>query len=86
MVDPEQTDNQQFSDTARARWSKCADWYSQFERYELPAIITCAELTDIPLKGGAVLEVACGPGLHSETLAKSFLHGNGSVLVSCDFS
>ena len=33
-----------------------------------------------------MLEVGCGPGLHSETLAKSFLRGSGSVLVSCDFS
>ena len=43
-------------------------------------------MTDLPLKDGPVIEVACGPGLHSETLARSFLKGNGSVLVSCDFS
>ena len=30
--------------------------------------------------------MACGPGLHAETLAKSFLRGEGSTLVSCDFS
>ena len=32
-----------------------------------------------------VLEVGCGPGKHSTTLAMSFLK-RGAVLVSCDFS
>lgn len=40
----------------------------------------------MPLKMGPVIEVGCGPGLHSETLARSFLRGSGSTLVSCDFS
>jgi len=32
-----------------------------------------------------VLEVGCGPGLHSELIAKSFIN-DGALLVSCDFS
>ena len=36
-------------------------------------------------KGDIVIEVGCGPGKHSLTLASSFLKING-VLVSCDFS
>jgi len=63
-----------------------SQWYSRFERYELPSVIQCAELTDLPNKTGAVIEVGCGPGIQSETLAKAFLKGQGSMLVSCDFS
>lgn len=33
-----------------------------------------------------MIEVGCGPGLHSETISMAFLKGRGSVLVSCDFS
>ena len=82
----EEKDDVEFSNYSRTKWDKQVEWYARFERYELPAIITCCEFTDVPLKSGAVLEVACGPGLHAETIAKSFLKGSGSVLVSCDFS
>ena len=43
-------------------------------------------MTDLSQKTGPVIEVGCGPGLHSETIATAFLKGEGSVLVSCDFS
>ena len=33
----------------------------------------------------AILEVGCGPGLHSEFIARNYLK-EGGVLVSCDFS
>lgn len=33
----------------------------------------------------AIIEVGCGPGFHSEFIAKNFLQKN-SMLVSCDFS
>ena len=46
----------------------------------------CAELTDLPAKTGPVIEVGCGPGMQSVTLAKGFMKGQGSTLVSCDFS
>jgi len=35
---------------------------------------------------GPILEVGCGPGMQSESIAKAFLNGEGRVLVSCDFS
>lgn len=82
----EEKDEAEFSAKSRDKWSQTADWYSRYERYELPQVISCAELTDLPLKTGPVLEVGCGPGLHSETLARGFLRGQGSTLVSCDFS
>ena len=80
------TDDTEFSKSSRNRWSAMSQWYSRFERYELPSVIQCAELTDLPNKTGAVIEVGCGPGIQSETLAKAFLKGQGSMLVSCDFS
>ena len=49
-------------------------------------MVQCVELTDLSSKSGAVIEVGCGPGVQSETIAKAFLKGGGSVLVSCDFS
>jgi len=82
----EQKEPALFSQEYRTKWDNQANWYARFERYELPQIITCAEFTDLPHKTGAVIEVGCGPGLHSETLAKCFLRGGGSTLVSCDFS
>ena len=63
-----------------------AEWYVRHDHLTISTLMTCAQMTDLPLKDGPVIEVACGPGLHSETLAKSFLKGNASVLVSCDFS
>lgn len=33
----------------------------------------------------AILEVGCGPGLHTEFIAKTYLKKD-AVLVSCDFS
>jgi len=34
---------------------------------------------------GAILEVGCGPGLHSEFIARNYLK-EGGLLVSCDFA
>ena len=33
----------------------------------------------------SIIEVGCGPGFHSEFIAKNYLL-KGSLLVSCDFS
>ena len=33
----------------------------------------------------SIVEVGCGPGFHSEFIAKNYL-AKGSLLVSCDFS
>ena len=63
-----------------------SEWYERYERFEISSVLTCVQMTDVSLKSGPVIEVACGPGLHSEVIAKSFLRGNGSMLVSCDFS
>ena len=82
----EAKDDAEFSALSRSKWDSQVEWYTKNERYELPQIICCAEMTDLPMKTGPVIEVACGPGLHSETLAMSFLKGSGSTLVSCDFS
>ena len=82
----EAKDDAEFCALSRGKWDSQVDWYARFERYELPQIICCAEMTDLPMKTGPVIEVACGPGMHSETLAMSFLKGSGSTLVSCDFS
>ena len=71
---------------AREKWNKQAAWYARFEKYEIPSVLSCVMLTDFASKTGPVIEVGCGPGLQSETLAKGFLGGDGSVLVSCDFS
>ena len=79
-------DDTDFSKQSRMKWNATSQWYSRYERYEIPAVIQCAELTDLPNKTGAVIEVGCGSGLQSEVLAKAFLKGHGSLLVSCDFS
>ena len=75
-----------FSQNSRKRWDNQSDWYSRQQRYELPSIVSCIELTDLSSKTGPVIEVGCGTGLHSETIAKAFLGCSGSVLVACDFS
>ena len=46
---------------------------------------TCLEMTKAR-SCKTVLEVGCGPGLHSEVIATSFLRNDGAVLVSSDFS
>ena len=33
-----------------------------------------------------VLEVGCGPGLHSYEIANNYIKSGDSLLVSCDFS
>ena len=70
----------------RSVWDERSQWYARFEQYELPSVIQCAVLTNAINCKGPVLETGSGPGLHSETLAKAFLQGQGRVLVSCDFS
>ena len=62
-----------------------ADWYANnIELYSYQSWIYCAALADIKDKD-TVLEVGCGPGKHSTTLAQYFLKPGG-VLVSCDYS
>ena len=62
-----------------------ADWYAKnIEIYSYQSWIYCVALANIKDKD-RVLEVACGPGKHSTTLASCFLK-KGGVLVSCDYS
>ena len=70
----------------RKRWDQMSDWYANaVERFSGQSLVTCLEMTDVRSQD-RVLEVACGPGLHSETIAKGYLKKGGSLLVSCDFS
>jgi ubiquinone/menaquinone biosynthesis C-methylase UbiE len=48
-------------------------------------MVTCAVMANMPLCK-RVIEVACGPGVHSKILATSFLNRDGGVQVSCDYS
>jgi ubiquinone/menaquinone biosynthesis C-methylase UbiE len=47
-------------------------------------MVTCAAMTNL-YDSDKVLEVACGPGFHTEILATSFIK-KGAILVSCDIS
>lgn len=69
---------------SRTRWNSLAQWYTHFELYSLQGTVTCLAMTNA-ISAKAILEVACGPGLHSEFIAKNYLQ-KGSLLVSCDFS
>lgn len=70
----------------RSRWDKMSDWYANcVERFSVQSLSTCLEMTNAR-NADRILEVACGPGLHSETIAKGWLKSGGSLLVSCDFS
>ena len=71
-------------DELRKRWNAQTDWYSQFEIYSLQGTVTCLAMTNA-ISAKAILEVACGTGVHSEFIAKNYLQ-KGSLLVSCDFS
>ena len=59
-------------------------WYTNQERMTFQGTATCLAMTDAHLCK-RILEVACGPGLHSETIAMGYLQP-GARLVSCDFS
>lgn len=59
-------------------------WYEQFELYALQSTVTCLAMTDAA-KCKSIIEVGCGPGFHSEFIAKNYL-SKGGLLVSCDFS
>lgn len=62
-----------------------AKWYENLiEKSTLQGTITCAVMTNM-YDRDRVLEVACGPGMHSLHLAQAFLKQKG-VLVSCDYS
>ena len=74
------------SDKIQAKWDNMVDWYSKnIEAYSVQGMVTCAVMAEVP-KCKRVLEVACGPGVHSKILATSFLNRDGGVLVSCDFA
>jgi trans-aconitate methyltransferase len=60
------------------------EWYKRFEQYSLQSTVTCLAMTDA-WNCDSILEVGCGPGLHSEFIAKNYLKSD-STLVSCDFS
>ena len=66
------------------KWDSMAKWYSKFEYYSFQGTVTCLNMVD-SFNSKRVLEVGCGPGLHSELIAKSFIN-DGALLVSCDFS
>ena len=62
-----------------------SEWYAKtVEKFTLQSTITCAVMTNM-MEADRVLEVACGPGLHSLHLSSQFLK-KGGVLVSCDYS
>ena len=70
-------------------WDNMSEWYEQnAERYTaqgLAQLIAMSSLYD-ETKPQRVLEVACGPGKHSNLIAQSYLRPDSSVLVSCDYS
>ena len=66
------------------RWDSMSVWYEQFELYALQSTVTCLAMTDAA-KCKSIIEVGCGPGFHSEFIAKNYL-SKGGLLVSCDFS
>ena len=67
-----------------SRWDGLVPWYKRHEQFSLQSTVTCLAMTD-SCNAGAILEVGCGPGLHSEFIARNYLK-QGGVLVSCDFS
>lgn len=62
-----------------------SDWYAKFEHFAFQGTVTCCTMVDSQNKK-RVLEVGCGPGFHSEQIAKSWISPDHSLLVSCDFS
>jgi len=62
-----------------------SDWYKFAEPFSYQSATTCLVMSNAH-NCKRVLEVGCGPGLHSELIAKSILQPNGGLLVSCDFS
>jgi len=66
------------------RWNTLASWYEKFEKFALQGTVTCLSMTNAA-NCKSILEVGCGPGLHSEFIAKNYLQ-KGGLLVSCDFS
>ena len=67
-----------------SRWDGLVPWYKRHEQFSLQSTVTCLAMTE-SCNAGAILEVGCGPGLHSEFIARNYLK-EGGVLVSCDFS
>ena len=62
-----------------------SSWYAKFEHFAFQGTVTCCTMVDSHNKK-RVLEVGCGPGFHSEQIAKSWINPDHSLLVSCDFS
>ena len=61
------------------------EWYEEIiEKFSIQSLITCAVMTNI-YESDKTIEVACGPGRHTEILAQNFMK-KGSILVACDFS
>jgi trans-aconitate methyltransferase len=69
---------------SQKRWDGMAEWYSKFEYFSFQGTVTCLNMVD-SFNSKRLLEVGCGPGLHSELISSSFIPENG-LLVSCDFS
>ena len=68
----------------RDLWDKKAAWYQDFEIFSLQGTVTCLSMA-FAHQAKSIVEVGCGPGLHSEFIAKNYLQ-KGSRLVCCDFS
>lgn len=79
-----ETSDEQKRDLDLKRWNSMSSWYEQFEEYALQSTITCLAMTNAA-QCKSIVEVGCGPGFHSEFIAKNYL-SNGGLLVSCDFS
>ena len=60
------------NEAGQAKWNMMVNWYSQFEYNTLQSTTTCLAMTEA-YKCRSILEVACGPGLHSEFIAKNYL-------------
>ena len=71
-------------EATQKRYDSFADWYTTIEHKTFQGTITCLNMVD-SLNSKRIIEVGCGPGLHSQLIAKSFM-SKGSLLVSCDFS
>jgi len=71
-------------------WDDLASWYNDSPQwFSLQGIMTCIIASSFRDDGKTpqqILEVACGPGLHSRMMAESLLRPDGGVLVSTDFS
>jgi len=78
--------NKEECEKLESQWTNMADWYAKnIEVASTQGMVTCAVMANMP-QCKRVIEVACGPGVHSKILATSFLNRDGGVQVSCDYS